>query len=1152
MLSRKFLVASAIVLAATLSGCNCGSPTTNPDAGGGAGGGTAGGDGGGTGGGVGGGTGGGAGGGGGGSIVVDPNDPNNATKDSDCDGLSDQEEFATTYAGNKKTDPANADTDADGIPDGVERGRTTSPDPQCSFVPDADPATTTLPTEGDSDADGLGDGVEDGNHNGKVDPNETNPNATDSDGDLLLDGVEDANHNGQVDVGETNPRQRDSDGDLISDGVETNITMTSPILADTDGDTCPDGSEDLNQNGVKDPGETSPNDPADCGAQNATDTDMDGIPDAVETAHGLDPQNPDTDGDGLKDGVEDANKNGIFEGGETDPKRKDTDCDGLVDGPDKAGSWKGEDQNANGIVDVGETDPRKRDTDNDGILDGIEVGVTSNPDTANCPGFTPVPSNIAACPASNPTPTCVLLTSPTNPDSDGDGITDGAEDTNQNGVLDTGELNPKNGSDGTGPAGAVCTTANLRPVSFIEDSNPDIQLALAPSFTTQKMMVGGNVAGIIGFDSTSNVAFFAYKRTAPGANVTADETTIRAQINGVGTLNTTTTTQTFTTWDNLPALQAFYEQAGTGDVKTRANQLANALVGAGAGSLAAGGSTGPFKLQVEYVHRSNNSLIVIVALTPQANFVEPAIFKMSDTGGGSALAQFGDANGVQCETFSPGAGKVDFLIVVDDSCSMQSSQTALAAASTAVAAKLNNSSLDWRMSLVTTSYHVTGSANSAVRRGFTRDINQVRAWLTANSVCTNNVCTNVTNPNATPACDSNGADPNGSNGGCWVDLGGDANEGLLGAARKATDSFFPAQGTGPGTEVSGKLRTDAKLVVILLGDADDQTTGYSTTGGSGWENVQNFINYFQGTGTTTLTKNPTGAVIPVHGIVCPAGQSCNSETQANPQRHAQVITATGGVRGAINDNTSITTAINTIIDSAIASAGYKTLKPPIGASIKVAMSAVQTPASCTATDIPRSRVNGFDFDGIARTISFYGACKPPSSGTTNAAVSYRYWINTTPNPDGNAPPCSTDPYYDPADVDLCLGHRACNKVTSQCECPTDCGGNGPAGQTCNSNIAVCDFVCLPDCNGACSGYQQCNTTTCACQCVQSATCAPGFVFQNSGSVCGCVCDTTALNCGSTFQADANSCSCVCKPDCGGCPTGTTCNASTCACTQPIQ
>ncbi len=90
------------------------------------------------------------------------------------------------------------------------------------------------------------------------------PQPVDTDGDGLHDGLEDKNHNGRVDPGETDPRSPDSDGDLIPDGVEDadrdghrDLWESSPLLADTDGDDVRDGVEDRNRNGQLDVGETS-------------------------------------------------------------------------------------------------------------------------------------------------------------------------------------------------------------------------------------------------------------------------------------------------------------------------------------------------------------------------------------------------------------------------------------------------------------------------------------------------------------------------------------------------------------------------------------------------------------------------------------------------------------------------------------------------------------------------------------------------------------------------------------------------------------------------------------------------------------------------------------------------------------------------------
>ncbi len=1132
----RLLLTCALVFVA---GCNC-DPKPNPNADGGTGG--FGGSGGGTdiGGGQGGGTslGGGTGGGDGGTLV-DPTDPNNGNKDSDCDGLSDQDEFSNIYAGGRRTDPANPDSDGDGIIDGVEAGRMTSVNPACAYSGDADPLSRTNPTTADSDADGIPDGTEDSNRNGRAEPTETDATNPDTDMDGLPDGTEDADRDGVVDATETDPRKRDTDGDFISDGIELSTTRTNPLLRDTDGDTCSDGAEDFNQNGMVDPGETDPTVGTDCGPSINPDADGDGIPDRLEDRNGngvVDPgeTNPmlaDTDGDGLSDGIEDANRNGQRDNNETNPLRKDSDCDGLLDGP-TAGAVRGEDQNANGMVDMGETDPRRADTDADGVSDGVESGlITANiADPVNCVGV-----RVDA----DPTTT----TNPTNADTDGDGINDGAEDTNQNGRVDPGELNPNDPSDGVlpdggiAPAGAVCTVMNLRPVLFKGEADPDIQLGLPAQFTeVNTVTVGGQKKGVIGFDPINNVAFVAWRQAAPtGATTpTADEAALRPVLDAIGSL-TNSTTQTFTGWDNLPALQGFYDMAGGADLKTRANAIADGMIGAGAGNLlGASGVTGPFKVQVEFLHRTNAAVVVIVALTPLAGYSGAALFNMSDTAGGSALAQFGDPNAYQCEVFAPGNGKVDFLFVVDDSCSMATYQASLASTAAAVQTQLGNSTLDWRIALVSSAYSYGGNTlNQNVIRGFTRDINQFKSWLTTNSTCGGGVCSNVTG--ASPACWSSGA-----NGGCWVGIGGNGTERILESGARAMTTLTPVPAAG-SPDIVGKFRNGAQVVVVILGDADDQSVFSAAQ-----------LSTFFGTLNATMGThiNRVGPVA-VHGIVCPIGQLCG-ETQNTPQRNAAVITARGGIRGDITTPAAITNAVGLIINSAIASAGYRMQKPPIGASVKVAMDSVANGAMCNKDNIPRSRADGFDFDGINRSLSFFGACRPGGAATT-AAVSYRYWIDSTPNPGGNPPPCSTDvTFYDPMDPDFCRGRLACDRTTNTCACPADCGGNPPPGKVCDTNKLVCNFVCTADCAGSCSTFEVCDVPSCTCNCRQAASCPAGYTFRNSGGVCGCVCNTDALNCGATYNADPLACSCVCKADCGGCTAPATCNRSTCTCSGGIN
>jgi uncharacterized repeat protein (TIGR02543 family) len=98
----------------------------------------------------------------------------------------------------------------------------------------------------------------------------TSPTVADADSDGLNDG--------QEQTAGTSPTTADTDGDGLSDGQEINLTGTNPKLADTNGD----GTNDA-----------------------ASDQDGDGVSNISEiSTHGTDPLKADTDGDGLYDGEE--------------------------------------------------------------------------------------------------------------------------------------------------------------------------------------------------------------------------------------------------------------------------------------------------------------------------------------------------------------------------------------------------------------------------------------------------------------------------------------------------------------------------------------------------------------------------------------------------------------------------------------------------------------------------------------------------------------------------------------------------------------------------------------------------------------------------------------------------------------------------------
>ncbi len=144
----------------------------------------------------------------------------------------------------------------------------------------------------------------------------------------------------------------------------------------------------------------------------ALDSDGDDLTDLVEEAAGTNPLDGDSDDDGVADGQETA-------------LGADADGDGLVNGMDP-------------------------DADDDCIFDGTERGVT-----AIAPGTNPGAGFFV--PDADPN----VTTDPLNPDTDGGGAADGAEDTDFNGAVGSGETNPASGQAGDDTASVLPEVMSL-------------------------------------------------------------------------------------------------------------------------------------------------------------------------------------------------------------------------------------------------------------------------------------------------------------------------------------------------------------------------------------------------------------------------------------------------------------------------------------------------------------------------------------------------------------------------------------------------------------------------------------------------------------------------------------------------------------------
>ena len=200
---------------------------------------------------------------------LDPGDGGDGADDLDGDGLTNDEEVALG------TDPNLADTDGDGIPDGVETNGGVFVDTDEDLVPDA------------LDTDADGDGVLDVNE-GQIDSDDDGtPNwrDTDDDGDGILTRTE------HVDDGGVFGQDLDRDNipnwlDLDSDG--DGALDTDEGTGDADGDGIPNYLDVDDTDGPD------------------ADPDMDGLTNAQELVAGSNPNLADSDGDGILDPVDDC------------------------------------------------------------------------------------------------------------------------------------------------------------------------------------------------------------------------------------------------------------------------------------------------------------------------------------------------------------------------------------------------------------------------------------------------------------------------------------------------------------------------------------------------------------------------------------------------------------------------------------------------------------------------------------------------------------------------------------------------------------------------------------------------------------------------------------------------------------------------------
>lgn len=642
------------------------------------------------------------------------------------------------------------------------------------------------------------------------------------------------------------------------------------------------------------------------------------------------------------------------------------------------------------------TDPCSSDTDGDGIPDRTEVEAAklciASPESS-----TPRPLQACQNDADCPIGSCVGL-DPTNPDQDNDGVEDGEEDRNRDGIIGdcvflcpngdechesqtcaSGICNPAindecsdnetdprlSDTDGDGISdkdegqNLVCNTSALINPTLSSSSTGDWTVALDPAFSSTRnatYTAPNAVDAAISFDDSTNlVAAFVLSKeglTDPLKQDEADEN-LMANISGLS-ISAVFNRRPFQTYDGFSAVvsQRLISTAGIAVDKLRDSILAT-LSQKASGSFQVQpatdfGSATQFTLLITTIIRSDR-VLVIGSLAPTSvfdNTSNQTAIRMRDLTNATGIATANKGLDAECDDFKVTTLPVaDIVWLVDTSGSMSDDQALISDTATEFFTKLQTSSLDFRIGVMRAGSSTTGLNLTGGK--YTVDQSTFSAQIKSPTGPTGN---EYENP---------------------ITAGKNFHELVLSKAPAVTNPGDMSQGLRPNAKLIYIFLTDEEERVLQNGDVDSRTKTQADL--EAHPGFQPLLDYYQQNGLIAF------------GMIA---LSPDCKDKAEPSWAAKsIIEQTGGASWPIckTDKTVLTAALNALITAAQGAASTFTFdRVPISATIKLALN---------STLVPRSSKNGFDYDGPNNAIIFNttaGSAYAPKVGD-EVFVSYRFF-----------------------------------------------------------------------------------------------------------------------------------------------------------------
>lgn len=776
------------------------------------------------------------------------------------------------------------------------------------------------------------------------------------------------------------------------------------------------------------------------------------------------------------------------------------------------------------------TDPFNPDTDRDGVLDGQEV---------RYPRACVSPRSSTQ---RRPPPRCTMDSNcmagemcrgldPRAPDTDGDGVNDGLEDRNLDGIIDIarGETDPRipdTDGDGRndGAAGLeICRPEGLATVTQLGLPGANVQAGFDPRWGSARRVMGtAGRAGILLDDAAANISAVVCNIPSMG-DLRAEAARVEMAVQmglGAGS-GAVLVGRSFVTHEMNEAVTSTYRVARASAASTLRDGVAQSILGspvlAGPATV---GMASEFLVDVTTVRRTMGRLgvgtsDVVVTVAPRAAYEDNTAatsIRSIDLVNGTATAELDKGLGAHCQVFrAERPPSADFLWTVDTSGSMGPYQMRLGNTATAFFNRLRAAGVDFRVGV----FNAGSLPPNLDAPGF--------RWIPGTDPNgARRLCEEVTSTGlgSCPTSSSDTVSP--------YPMPGDSETPTYAAV--LLHDLFRRRAMMGERNPERRFREGAQIIAFLVTDepgSNDWGRAFATAtrpdpmtgmpwGTSYAMGLPNIVDYFRRNNILTfgLVSNTGGAgALPMGASPVPCSMNREIDLprcviEGNRGAYIPIATAT---------DAEVSAAMTRIVEAiAGASSTFVLERSPITSTIQVRV---------RGRAVPRSRSSGFDYDAVSRSVVFYGDTYRPMMGD-EVVVSYRVW-QPCPSPGEQ---CVTD--ADCCAPTVCRARRCqapCRPLDAMCSSDADC---------CAPNACIL---------GVCRPRPTCVST--GGRCTPSTTrndCCPPDICRNG------TCGPCAAP-GETCSSDADCCSgspcmggrCACRPTAGRCTAPSDCCSRYC-------